>query len=79
MMTGWQVAEFFIEADVSGSVPLADRPEPAHPRSGLIVEGQRPSRDVRPVPRGKIFDKRIFVFENASTKPIIYGTQRVRA
>src|SRR6516165_237112 len=27
MMKGWQVAEFFIEAGVSGSVPLADRPE----------------------------------------------------
>jgi DNA invertase Pin-like site-specific DNA recombinase len=27
MMKGWQVAEFFIEAGVFGSVPLADRPE----------------------------------------------------
>jgi putative DNA-invertase from lambdoid prophage Rac len=27
MMKNWQVAEFFIEAGVSGSVPLADRPE----------------------------------------------------
>lgn len=27
MMKGWAVAEFFIEAGVSGSVPLADRPE----------------------------------------------------
>jgi putative DNA-invertase from lambdoid prophage Rac len=27
MMKGWSVAEFFIEAAVSGSVPLADRPE----------------------------------------------------
>lgn len=27
MMKGWQVAEFFIERAVSGSVPLADRPE----------------------------------------------------
>jgi len=27
MMKGWTVAEFFIEAGVSGSVPLADRPE----------------------------------------------------
>jgi len=27
MMMGWQVAEFFIEAGVSGSVPLAERPE----------------------------------------------------
>jgi DNA invertase Pin-like site-specific DNA recombinase len=27
MMKGWRVAEFFIEAGVSGSVPLADRPE----------------------------------------------------
>ena len=27
MMKGWQVAEFFVEAGVSGSVPLADRPE----------------------------------------------------
>ena len=27
MMKGWQVAEFFIEAAVSGSVPLSDRPE----------------------------------------------------
>jgi putative DNA-invertase from lambdoid prophage Rac len=26
MMKGWQVAEFFIERAVSGSVPLADRP-----------------------------------------------------
>lgn len=26
MMKGWQVAEFFIEAGVSGSIPLADRP-----------------------------------------------------
>ena len=24
---GWSVAEFFVEAGVSGSVPLADRPE----------------------------------------------------
>jgi DNA invertase Pin-like site-specific DNA recombinase len=27
MMKGWQVAEFFIERGVSGSVPLAERPE----------------------------------------------------
>jgi putative DNA-invertase from lambdoid prophage Rac len=27
MMKGWPVAEFFVEAGVSGSVPLADRPE----------------------------------------------------
>src|SRR5246127_5440132 len=27
MMKGWQVAEFFVEAGVSGSIPLADRPE----------------------------------------------------
>jgi putative DNA-invertase from lambdoid prophage Rac len=27
MMKGWSVAEFYIEAGVSGSVPLADRPE----------------------------------------------------
>jgi putative DNA-invertase from lambdoid prophage Rac len=27
MMKGWQVAEFFVEAGVSGSVPLAGRPE----------------------------------------------------
>ena len=27
MMKGWQVAEFFVEGGVSGSVPLADRPE----------------------------------------------------
>jgi putative DNA-invertase from lambdoid prophage Rac len=27
MMKGWQVADFFVEAGVSGSVPLADRPE----------------------------------------------------
>jgi DNA invertase Pin-like site-specific DNA recombinase len=27
MIKGWLVAEFFIEAGVSGSVPLADRPE----------------------------------------------------
>jgi putative DNA-invertase from lambdoid prophage Rac len=27
MMKGWQVAEFFIEGGVSGSVVLADRPE----------------------------------------------------
>src|SRR6516162_8537648 len=27
MMKGWQVAEYFIEVGVSGSVPLADRPE----------------------------------------------------
>jgi putative DNA-invertase from lambdoid prophage Rac len=27
MMKGWTVAEFFVEAGVSGSVPLADRPE----------------------------------------------------
>ena len=27
VMKGWQVAEFFIEAAVSGSVPLSDRPE----------------------------------------------------
>ena len=26
MMKGWSVAEFFVEAGVSGSVPLADRP-----------------------------------------------------
>jgi DNA invertase Pin-like site-specific DNA recombinase len=27
MMKGWDVAEFFVEAGVSGSMPLADRPE----------------------------------------------------
>jgi putative DNA-invertase from lambdoid prophage Rac len=27
MMKGWTVAKFFVEAGVSGSVPLADRPE----------------------------------------------------
>lgn len=27
MMKGWEVAEFFVERGVSGSVPLADRPE----------------------------------------------------
>ena len=27
MMQGWEVAEFFVEAGVSGSVPLADRPK----------------------------------------------------
>lgn len=27
MMKGWSVAQFFVEAGVSGSVPLADRPE----------------------------------------------------
>ena len=27
MMKGWSVAEFFVEAGVSGSMPLADRPE----------------------------------------------------
>ena len=27
MMKGWQVSEFFVEGGVSGSVPLADRPE----------------------------------------------------
>jgi putative DNA-invertase from lambdoid prophage Rac len=27
MMKGWTVAEFFVEAGVSGSVPLAERPE----------------------------------------------------
>jgi len=27
MMKGWTVAGFFIERGVSGSVPLADRPE----------------------------------------------------
>jgi len=27
MMKGWDVADFFVEAGVSGSVPLADRPE----------------------------------------------------
>jgi putative DNA-invertase from lambdoid prophage Rac len=27
MMKGWKVAAFFVEAGVSGSVPLADRPE----------------------------------------------------
>jgi DNA invertase Pin-like site-specific DNA recombinase len=27
MMKGWQVAIFFVEAGVSGSVPLAERPE----------------------------------------------------
>ena len=27
MMKGWQVATFFVEAGVSGSVPLAERPE----------------------------------------------------
>jgi putative DNA-invertase from lambdoid prophage Rac len=27
MMKGWTVADFFIEAGVSGSIPLAERPE----------------------------------------------------
>jgi hypothetical protein len=27
MMKGWEVAEFFVERGVSGSVPLTDRPE----------------------------------------------------
>src|SRR5712671_535245 len=27
MIKGWAVAEFFVEAGVSGSIPLADRPE----------------------------------------------------
>lgn len=27
MMKGWEVAEFFVEAGVSGSIPLADRPQ----------------------------------------------------
>jgi DNA invertase Pin-like site-specific DNA recombinase len=27
MMKGWRVAEFFVERGVSGSLPLADRPE----------------------------------------------------
>jgi putative DNA-invertase from lambdoid prophage Rac len=27
MMKGWQVAEFFVDGGVSGSIPLADRPE----------------------------------------------------
>jgi putative DNA-invertase from lambdoid prophage Rac len=27
MMKGWEVADFFVEAGVSGSIPLADRPE----------------------------------------------------
>lgn len=27
MMQGWSVSEFFVEAGVSGSIPLADRPE----------------------------------------------------
>ena len=27
MMKGWAVAEFFVDAAVSGSVPMADRPE----------------------------------------------------
>jgi putative DNA-invertase from lambdoid prophage Rac len=27
MMKGWQIAEFFIDGGVSGSVPLAERPE----------------------------------------------------
>lgn len=27
MMKGWQVAEFFVEGGVSGSIPLAERPE----------------------------------------------------
>jgi len=27
MMKGWAIAEFFVEAGVSGSVQLADRPE----------------------------------------------------
>jgi putative DNA-invertase from lambdoid prophage Rac len=30
MMKGWKVAAFFVEAGVSGSVPLADRPEGQH-------------------------------------------------
>ena len=31
MMKGWAVAEFFIEAGVSGSLPLAERPEGRRP------------------------------------------------
>ena len=27
MMKGWQIAEHFVERGVSGSTPLADRPE----------------------------------------------------
>jgi DNA invertase Pin-like site-specific DNA recombinase len=35
MMKGWAVTEMFVEAGVSGSVPLADRPEGARLLSGL--------------------------------------------
>jgi putative DNA-invertase from lambdoid prophage Rac len=35
MMKGWEVADFFVEAGVSGSVPLADRPEGKRLLSGL--------------------------------------------
>jgi putative DNA-invertase from lambdoid prophage Rac len=35
MMKGWSVAEFYIEAGVSGSVPLADRPEGQHMLTAL--------------------------------------------
>src|SRR5580658_39436 len=35
MMKGWQVAEFYVEAGVSGSVPLADRIEGNRMLAGL--------------------------------------------
>jgi DNA invertase Pin-like site-specific DNA recombinase len=35
MMKGWEVTEFFVEAGVSGSVPLADRPEGQRMLAGL--------------------------------------------
>jgi putative DNA-invertase from lambdoid prophage Rac len=35
MMKGWKVAAFFVEAGVSGSVPLADRPEGQHMLASL--------------------------------------------
>src|ERR1700751_808133 len=38
MMKGWQVAEFFIEAGVSGSVPLAARPQ-GHPLLEVFGKG----------------------------------------
>jgi DNA invertase Pin-like site-specific DNA recombinase len=41
MMKGWQVAEFFIERGVSGSVPLSDRPQGqlllSHIKTGDVV------------------------------------------
>ena len=31
MMKGWEIAQFFVEGGVSGSVPLAERPEGQRP------------------------------------------------